>query len=517
MKTENEVHLKRCVKGSSLLLGGLVYLLLPNVLFLLGWVRAVWAIPLSVLLSLSLVYLWRDSRRNTHANICLPITKSHVISLSLLLILALLLTEIISFHGHSLQHDDFVARNSIYNKLIDETWPTHSSQGDYFVYNHSFWLFPAFVSKLIGKEFALSLLFVWSWMGISLTFIYLYIRLKKWTFLFVAILCFHESLPFIYDNSIVFARKACLIAYLPSPVCDVLKNWSHLQPIQPIHLNYCLHQLCNTFNHSIPGGVFISLILSRLLPVKYYLVPAAMICSLSPMLAVAVAPFLFVVLCKLYISRKQLPINAPSFIFSFLVALVGIYLSTGGHSGSSDVRTTFTWCIDTLNGRPGIFAGYFHTWTAMISFLCVVVPLCLLTSKKIRRNSYFICCVMGTSIICFAWVGRWNNELLFKGSLLIAFLQALILTTQWKYSSHMHRIWIALVIFVPHFPLMLVYLGRSAYTYSWEKERIAQNMRIEDVSVAGHRHYANFYHAAEPNPLLFYGSEETSPLMRFTK
>ena len=181
----------------------IAYLLLPLLLFFIGFLKIYFAIPLSVLfiafalrLFLSLRkkssdafalhgHLHTNKRKTTAARIRKTMHSPAVFAL--LAFFALALWVILSgIGGFSYQNTDFFARNPIYRDLIDYPWPViydlsteplavQSVLGfgtAAFAYYFCFWLPPAALSKLLrfgdaGRELTL---YFWTFLGVLLIF-----------------------------------------------------------------------------------------------------------------------------------------------------------------------------------------------------------------------------------------------------------------------------------------------------------------------------------------------------------
>lgn len=167
----------------ALTIVGVLYLLLPNVLFLLGWVEPEVSIPLCLLL---IFVVWRVLK-----NLSIPqirFEKKDLIFVFLLVLGCLFAVESLGINGHAQQSGDFIVRNAIYDSLVRESWPLHSERGEYFVYYHAYWLPPALLAKWLGAAFSSFLLWGWTVLGFVLGFSLLYLRFKRSTLLLMAIL-----------------------------------------------------------------------------------------------------------------------------------------------------------------------------------------------------------------------------------------------------------------------------------------------------------------------------------------
>lgn len=285
----------------ALLLLALIYLYLPNLLFLLGWVRLWAAIPLAVMLSAALVLVFGRCRTDD----ALSGEKERCAWLPALaaLALALVLTEAIGLNGHVWQHYDFEWRNPIYETLCRESWPIYGSTGDYFVYYHAFWLPAAALSKLLAAPTAF--LYGWCVLGFWVVLMLLHARLGWRAYGFVVLL-------------FLLAHPLELLAYSHHPLLDqlagaasdafgcsgdggllLLRKWTDALPAA-VNVRYvsCLSQCDGTFNHGIPLLLFLSLTVTRRLTMPGLVAVSAWMATCSPLGSMAVAVLLLLLLCR---------------------------------------------------------------------------------------------------------------------------------------------------------------------------------------------------------------------------
>lgn len=463
----------------------LFYLLLPNLLFLLGWVQAYVALPVSFLLICATCWVCRYSKKDC----CTPILSppfSIFDGFCFFLTLAglLLLTDLVGFHANIRQDPDFNYRNAIYATLVCEDWPVFSSCGDYFIYYHAFWLPPALLTKISGGWVApQTALFWWSYTGLALSFSLFFIQLRKKIILFAAVLLGTFSLSYTVS----------LLYYIWDPG----KEYYAFIDLNHFYLtNFCFNQLRCTFNHAVPGALFLAIVLCKGVPSRYLLLPAAYLFTLSPMAAVASIPLLTLILYHEWKANRKLPCNLPTFICCSLVLSVLIYLS--GQDGTEGASLHFLWNDSPFWGLKSTqyaHAGFriVHGFGLCISFL---LPVFLLLSKSIRASLSFKALVITTVFITFVWIGRENNELLFKGSLVLAFLQATLLVRQWEAYSWPRTVSIILFIAISGIGFHSGYVLSTLRTYRRDKMEYNSNLVNKwnwSLEHPDDSHYPNFF------------------------
>lgn len=478
---------KKEIKNSCLLLLALLYLLIPNILFVWGWVRAEYALPLILGLCVTVLFVWqRTVKSHPFAGGGIPLTGRNLIQIALIALVALGFTELMGLHGHSYQHCDFFVRNPIYDKLVNSPWPLFSVTGDYFVYYHAFWLPPALLSSYVSDFISpMTVLFVWCYMGIFLFLLMAYARLGSKTFIFIAILFLFESFSFMYD--VKDMQKNFGTEWLFRDCCNYR-----------VCLNFVFNQLCNTYNHAIPSAVCLMLLFGRMIPVKYYPVPAALICSMSPMVALALVPFFSMVYLNAIRRRKDWPLHLPTLCCACLVFIVGAYMSAQGSAGGAS-KIAWMWgeMPPVQLPNPDFEHASFRIVLTLIVFTTTLLPLYFLTLPKMRKTIAFASVCLTLTLICFLWVGRTNNELLFKGSLCILIPQALIWARQWSYLSWVRRACFILVVFLAYLPSERVLFHNVVRTYSWDKEQMQKNINWGPVFEPKCWMYPNFFCKSE--------------------
>lgn len=483
---------------------GLFYLLLPNLLFLLGWVQPYIAIPVSLLLIGATVYVCRKLKSgDDFSRSCKPFTINDWILLFLTLAGLIFLTDLIGFHANIRQEADFTYRNAIYATLACEDWPLFSSRGEYFIYYHAFWLPPAFLSKLcVGSLSPHSILFWWSYVGLALTGALFWLQLRKGIIPFFALLIGGFALS--YSASILYYY------YDPGRELYALDGLNHFYLT-----NFWHNQLRCTFNHAIPGALFMAVVLSKSIQTRHILLPSAFLFALSPMAAVAALPLLSLMVYREWKDHKNLPINVPVIVGAVFVALVLLYLS--GQNGEGTATLLFLWndspfWVQKLPQYANTHFRMMHGIGLCISFLA---PLFLLLNKKLRSSTLFKALVITTILISFVWIGRENNELLFKGSLILAFLQAFLLVRQWRTAGRVRKLGISLFFALSFMGLGSGYILGILHSYSINHEGEKRNLVNAwnwDFNHPEDKLYMNFF-GSNRLPWVFYKQQGESKLI----
>lgn len=315
---------------SHLLACALLYLLLPNILFLAGWVQTWIAIPLSLLLAWMCFSLWKNApqRKRQHTTIS---------GWCIILLIPALMTWCIGFDGSFPQTLDFVVRNAVYASLVKDSWPLHSSQGEYFVYYHAFWLPPAALVKLTGLP-AVPVLMAWVYSGLVLFTALLYRRLRGWTAVFLLMLVM------VGNAHELVLHHDVLLKFIPLPIPET-DFFSRLELANQMVWNTGWVQILYTYNHAIAVFIFLALYLSRLLNHEGLLLASPLMVVTSPIGAVAVAPFLAWLVLTRHGALPRLLGSPLLYVGVLLVALEGLYLAAGREAAAA------------RHGRPASMQG----------------------------------------------------------------------------------------------------------------------------------------------------------------
>lgn len=435
---------------------GLVYLLLPNLLFLLGWVQPYVALPLVMLLVGAVCQVCRKIKEKEYSQ---RDTDSFSVTDGILLCLILaamyVITDLVGFHANTMQDPDFTYRNAIYATLVCEDWPVYSPRGEYFIYYHAFWLPPALLTKWCGGFLSPhTALFGWSYIGMALAGCLFFTTLRKGIILFAALLLGTFSLSY----------TASTLSYLYDPEKEMVA----LTGLNHFYLtNFWFNQLRCTFNHAIPGVLFMAIVLCKGFPVRYLALPSALLFGLSPMASVALIPLLSLILYQEWREHKQHPFNVTTIICVAFIIPVLLYLSSQNSSESASLQ--FLWNDSPFWVQKSIrFADTsFRIGHAAGLCLSFLLPLFLLLDKKQRSSLTYKALVITTLFISFVWIGRTNNELLFKGSLILGVLQSFLLVQQWQTATWARKGAIILFFIVSGMSFISGYVRNPLHTHRW--------------------------------------------------
>ncbi len=225
----------------------LVYLTLPVIIFFIGYLRAAWAVPTSIVAAAALVYGIKLSLEDKRK---LTIKLSTLIILAVVALLTVYYCNIGEFVWGTTDH---AFRRATLRDLIDYKWPViydltkqsnpvvNSVLPDTtvgFAYYFSFWMVPAVVGKLAGFAAGNVTMLIWSFIGVLLTFIAMsgLSKSKAWPVIF-SYICFSglDVIPYFYNEA------------HPKQYWMWLEGWVE-------HMYYIsnFNQLLNVYNQCIP-------------------------------------------------------------------------------------------------------------------------------------------------------------------------------------------------------------------------------------------------------------------------
>jgi hypothetical protein len=255
-----------------------LYLLIPFVIFCLGWFRLSIALPVAALMLWVLWKLWGDS---ASTNEPFPRMTIPLIAITGLWVF------LSGVGGYAFQNWDHHWRNAILHDLITYDWPVLYSSPErgpveMLVYYVGYWLPAALAGKLLGWEAANFILFLWTWLGILLTALHLNLKLKTSLFKTTLLL-------------ITFSGMDALGTLLLAG--DYPALWPPIQHLEiwPDNLQYSSFttQLFWVFNQAVPAWLCIVLIMNRLKRGEAALTWA--VCFfLAPLASIGLLPYLII-------------------------------------------------------------------------------------------------------------------------------------------------------------------------------------------------------------------------------
>ena len=296
-----------------------LYLIIPVIIFLLGWVKLWISGILTILLITSIIFRIKKYKypkkdikkylsRNLKEILCVFLIVSGLVFLS-------------GIGGFVFQNFDHIYRNSIFKDLINNNWPIYLPKGGNFTkdvifsYYFAIWLPSALVGKAFGINAGYIALYLWCVIGVYITMRYFKIYYKKNFFVPILLFIGFSGLDII--EQLLYGGN----------ILHLLILSSHLEWTTGYQFSSFTTQLFWVFNQAIPAWLLTLAILnekdSKRLVV---LLACSLIFSTLPTVGLA-----FVTIYKVYFTGQEKPsinkiINKTKELFTFENILIGIPL-----------------------------------------------------------------------------------------------------------------------------------------------------------------------------------------------
>jgi hypothetical protein len=225
----------------------ILYLIIPFIIFCLGWLRLSIAIPITAVI---LWAVWNLFKQSPITNSQLPNSQSTFYLLLLTGAWALLS----GVGGYAFQNWDHNWRNAVLHDLITYNWPVIYSSPEkgpvtMLVYYVGYWLPAALTGKIFSWQAANFVLFLWTWLGVFLVTLHLGNTLKTSPVKLVLLLIFFSGMDAL--GALFFAKGYPTLF----PPIQHLEIWSG-------NLQYSSFttQLFWVFNQAVPAWLCIILI-----------------------------------------------------------------------------------------------------------------------------------------------------------------------------------------------------------------------------------------------------------------
>lgn len=471
----------------------IAYLLIPNILFLFGWVQWWFAVPSGVLLLLG---WWRINRN-------LPVTErthkwdyQNIIGVLFVLLLCFLIVESLGYTGRVEQSEDFRARNAMLDTIIRCDWPLRSADGGYFVYYHAFYLPVAILCRLsCGLISAEVGIYLWTLLGMFLAGALLISRYGGKT-------------------AAVFLLILCTLGFLMEWGCILLS----------INRQFCGATPDTPWFPSLP----------KLLPIPHYAGFWREIAIDAPHCGIAIL-LIFLVAVQKYVSfRHTFFIAALGILFSpyaapglLLFLLIRISPLLTKKTELIRLFTGISWCtvpllladiafLTTNSTRPfnpfgGLVTptGWNIVWLLyyLLALLSFLLPAYFILPVRYRRTSYFIAMMIMAVLLPFP--GQTDGNFLIKGTALLALCQAWLYAHLLQNRSYQHKGLLCCFLILSS-GYAILHSVKQCMTFTLDKEKqIQKNCKL---SWHGHMNnpqdpaYLNFFSSGPLSPILY--SEE---------
>lgn len=307
----------------------IIWLGLPVVLFLLGWVRLAISVPVTAALVSGIIKIWR--------NISLPSEPIMEIDRKFWLMagMILLLTVVTGIGGFFYQNFDHIFRNAVFYDLSDRPWPVidTSEDGSFRIlcYYHGFWLPAAGMVKLTGSLLIGRIVqFVYAYVGImtALLFVFGFIGRKhvRLIVVFVFLLfCGWDVVTDVVFNHDIPGRLSLPWYFIQN---KDLASWWFSAPTIPVETLYI-------YNQGIAAWIALGLMWMQRRDLSTLVLIYSMMFIFAPIPSVGVFP------AVLWWTVKHLKRSVTLYNFTgcLICLITGLYLRSNNNAGAVGLYT----------------------------------------------------------------------------------------------------------------------------------------------------------------------------------
>lgn len=483
---------QRSVFNSCIVSLSVAYLLLPNVLFLLGWVQWWLAVPICLLLIGASCHVLCKAPR-----FFCQLSRSDLWWLICTLLFCILAIESLGYTGRVEQSFDFLARNPMYSTLVRCDWPLLSNTGDYFVYYHIFYLPPALIAKLLSPPASPeSILYAWSFIGVALAGIILTLRFgaKRGFMVMLIIFC----MGYLTDYArILVTASAQLATDALNPISSSLQRFTidHSNAISSVWRGVAI----DSPHHGIPLLVLLTLIATGRIATRHSFFVAAFVVLASPFGAISTLLFLLIRHFK-WLKDKQ---NFCSMCKGISWAAVPLLFCAAVYLGCAEGSLGLFSPIDANGG-----IRYVWTFQLLICLASVIVPAWLFTKTHHRKTTWFASLI--TLCLCVFLIstpGTTNHPHNFalKGSFVLSFIQAWLYSALVFQSTGARRKYLIFFI-IACSSYAIIHTAKQITTFTLNPIAQAANRQSAwggHMNHQEHEHYDNFFVTPPTSRILY--------------
>lgn len=229
-----------------------LYLMIPIIIFLIGWVKLYISIPISIFILFSIINRFKNKKINI-----LKYLKENKKEVIITLLISIILIYLSGIGGFVYQNKDQLYRNSIFSELIHNKWPIYLNPGGEFtkdvmmVYYFALWLPAAVIGKIFTLKIGEIFFFIWCVIGLYLFLSYLKKYSSKDKYL-IPIFLFIGFSGLDIINQYIFG----------SDIKNILFNYEHIEWLYKVQISSFITQLFWVFNQAIPSWLLTMLILN---------------------------------------------------------------------------------------------------------------------------------------------------------------------------------------------------------------------------------------------------------------
>ena len=355
------------------------YLVIPLLFFAYGWLK--WPINLiSILFILYIIIYTAKDIKDTIAflweNRRTFIFFRYLVSWGVLAASVLVVWISLSgIGGLGFQNDDYRAKNALLNDLINQPFPltaTISGVETKIVYYYNYYLPAVIIGKAWGWIAANIFIVLWSFIGISIAFIWFYIisqvSLKKGKahrlLLLVLIFCLAGGLDII---------GAYVLKGMSFSWSRHIEFWAeYFQYSSNTTLVYWVPQ------HAIPAWLLTGMLVSSIYKsgdLKYVGISVVASILWSPFAVVGIIPYLLLLVFfyTFFPERRRFLFPPTTFMFNIIAFWLGIISALYIGSNKFSFPITFIWNV--IEGKRHLIASLLKFWFVEFGFLAFIIAI----------------------------------------------------------------------------------------------------------------------------------------------
>ncbi len=232
-----------------------VYIILPFMLFCIGWLKLYYSLAMVAILVLSYILSIKSVTNYYEINL-----KKHSRKIVLALSAIIVLVIFSGIGEYSYQVEDHQFRNGVFHDLVTHHWPLRMNergnlptihQPVLYIYYIEYWLPAALIGKLFGWAIANFFLWLWTVLGTTLTFYFLCRYFK--------IFSLKALLMFFFFNTIYI-----LVSFLKYPIISVITSDYTIWSGQMVLAGSNIDSLYWIYNQTVTPLLIIAMLLNNL-------------------------------------------------------------------------------------------------------------------------------------------------------------------------------------------------------------------------------------------------------------
>lgn len=395
----------------------LVYLTIPLILFILGWIRCEYAYPISAVLLTAICY---SVYKRTIKPFRFCLFKSHIRDIGLSVFLMAAVMFLAGVTGNWQQHNDYPIRNDIFIDLITKSWPPSLEDGKYFIYYFQTWLPASLVGWIAGWKAAQWAYYFWIIAGCLFILYY--------TFKAVNRISFWVALAFLIWNGLELVPCSLIAPFTRGiAIIDAYEEYNHVaEPYVCFGPAFSLRSISHCF---VPIAIICGMILNKNLVRNWGVYLGIQAVLYSPMAAIFMLPCLVYLYLRDYslfglkadgswnhtgVRDALSPLCSPLSVISYIilaVVIVPFYMSASPAS---------PFLLEKLSWISLLALAFYLFWNVGIAMILA----------RMNNKDNLLWVAFFSYVMCMLASACINNDMAMKGSaifnyyLLVLFLQA---------------------------------------------------------------------------------------------